>query len=156
MRQLNKIYREQIVVSNIETVWKFFSDPRNLSKITPEYLNFRILTKDLPSEIFHGLIIEYKVSPFLNIDFHWITEITALKKNEYFIDEQRFGPYKFWHHLHTFEVVDENRVKIVDLVHYLLPLGIAGRLMNSVMIRRRLNHIFDYRAKVIANLFNQF
>jgi len=153
MKRLNRIYREQIVDANISEVWNFFSDPKNLNKITPNYLNFRILTENLPSEIFQGLIIEYKVSPFLKINFHWVTEITSVKKFEYFIDEQRFGPYKFWHHLHTFEPVGENRVKIVDLVHYLPPYGIIGKLANYFVIYPRLNDIFNYRAKVIESLF---
>jgi ligand-binding SRPBCC domain-containing protein len=150
-----KLYREQIVKGNIKDIWKFFSDPRNLSKITPPYMNFKILTEDLPDEIFTGLIIEYKVSPVGRIPVHWVTEITAVEKYKYFIDEQRFGPYKFWHHLHLFEQVDEEKIKIIDKVHYIIPLGIVGQIMNSLFVKKRLDEIFDYRAKVISEIFGE-
>jgi ligand-binding SRPBCC domain-containing protein len=150
-----KLYREQIVKGNIKDIWKFFSDPRNLSKITPPYMNFKILTEDLPDEIFTGLIIEYKVSPVGRIPVHWVTEITAVEKYKYFIDEQRFGPYKFWHHLHLFQQVDEEKIKIIDKVHYIIPLGIVGQIMNSLFVKKRLDEIFDYRAKVISEIFGE-
>ena len=127
----------------IKDIWKFFSDPRNLSKITPPDMNFKILTEDLPEEIFTGLIIEYEVSPFGNIPVHWVTEITAVEKYKYFIDEQRFGPYKFWHHLHLFESLDGQKIKI----------GILGQIANALLVRKRLEYIFDYRAKTIAEIF---
>jgi ligand-binding SRPBCC domain-containing protein len=150
-----KLYREQIVKGNIKDIWKFFSDPRNLSKITPPYMNFKILTEDLPDEIFPGLIIEYKVSPVGRIPVYWVTEITAIEKYKYFIDEQRFGPYKFWHHLHLFQQVDEGKIKIIDKVHYIIPLGIVGQIMNSLFVKKRLDEIFDYRAKVISEIFGE-
>jgi ligand-binding SRPBCC domain-containing protein len=150
-----KLYREQIVKGNIKDIWKFFSDPRNLSKITPPYMNFKILTEDLPDEIFTGLIIEYKVSPVSGIPVHWVTEITAVEKYKYFIDEQRFGPYKFWHHLHLFQQVDEGKIKIIDKVHYIIPLGIVGQIMNLLFVKKRLDEIFDYRAKVISEIFGE-
>jgi ligand-binding SRPBCC domain-containing protein len=150
-----KLYREQIVKGNIKDIWKFFSDPRNLSKITPPYMNFKILTEDLPDEIFPGLIIEYKVSPVGRIPVHWVTEITAVEKYKYFIDEQRFGPYKFWHHLHLFQQVDEEKIKIIDKVHYIIPLGIVGQIMNLLFVKKRLDEIFDYRAKVISEIFGE-
>jgi ligand-binding SRPBCC domain-containing protein len=150
-----KLYREQIVKGNIKDIWKFFSDPRNLSKITPPYMNFKILTEDLPDEIFTGLIIEYKVSPVGRIPVHWVTEITAVEKYKYFIDEQRFGPYKFWHHLHLFQQVDEEKIKIIDKVHYIIPLGIVEQIVNSLFVKKRLDEIFDYRAKVISEIFGE-
>jgi ligand-binding SRPBCC domain-containing protein len=153
--KVHKLYREQIVKGNIKDIWKFFSDPRNLSKITPPYMNFEILTEDLPDEIFTGLIIEYKVTPIGGIPVRWVTEITAVEKYKYFIDEQRFGPYKFWHHLHLFEQVDEGKIKIIDKVHYIIPLGIVGQIMNSLFVKKRLDEIFDYRAKAISEIFGE-
>jgi ligand-binding SRPBCC domain-containing protein len=151
--RMYRLYREQIVQGDIKDIWKFFSDPRNLSKITPPDMNFKILTEDLPEEIFTGLIIEYEVSPFGNIPVHWVTEITAVEKYKYFIDEQRFGPYKFWHHLHLFEILDGQKIKIIDKVHYIIPFGILGQIANALLVRKRLEYIFDYRAKTIAEIF---
>jgi len=154
MGKLYQIYREQVISSSIEKTWKFFSNPQNLKIITPDYMNFRILTKNLPEEIFQGLIIEYKVSPLFKIDFYWVTEITAVEKYRYFIDEQRFGPYKFWYHIHIFEEIEKNRIKIIDHVYYLPPFGFLGRIANSLIIRNRLEDIFNYRQRVISSIFS--
>ena len=116
-------------------------------------MNFRILSDNLPDEIYQGLIIEYKVSPLLGIDFFWVTEITAVENHRYFIDEQRFGPYKFWHHTHLFQKINNETTKIIDLVHYLPPYGLIGRLANSLLIDKKLKNIFNYRKKVISDLF---
>jgi len=118
-------------------------------------MNFRILTENLPDEIYQGLIIEYIVSPIFDINFNWVTEITALEKEKYFIDEQRFGPYKFWHHLHKFEIISDSEIKIIDMVHYLPPFGILGRLANYFIIRDSLNEIFEYRKNAIDKIFNR-
>lgn len=154
MNLLYKIKREQIIPISISEAWRFFSNPKNLKLITPENLNFRILTEELPQEIYPGLIIEYIVSPLLDININWVTEITALEKEKYFIDEQRFGPYKFWHHLHQFEKIADNQTKIIDVVNYLPPFGIFGRIANYFFIRDELKKIFDYREKAIEKLFN--
>jgi len=153
MPKLYKLYYEQIIKCSLEDTWKFFSNPQNLQKITPEYMNFRILSDNLPDEIYQGLIIEYKVSPLLGIDFFWVTEITAVENHRYFIDEQRFGPYKFWHHTHLFQKINNEVTKIIDLVHYLPPYGLIGRLANSLLIDKKLKNIFTYRKKVISDLF---
>lgn len=150
---LHQLYREQIIKTDIKTAWKFFSDPRNLSVITPAYMNFYILTENLPDEIYPGLIIEYRVSPLLGIKLKWVTEIKHVIPERMFVDEQIFGPYKFWHHLHYFERIDEEKIRMVDRVHFKLPFGLAGRLINQILIRNRLNQIFDYRKLKIEEIF---
>ena len=98
------------------------------------------------------MIITYKVSPLLGIKLNWMTEITHVKDKEYFVDEQRFGPYALWHHQHHFKEVDGG-VHMTDLVHYAIPYGFIGRLANSFIVRSKLKKVFDYREAAIAHLF---
>lgn len=151
---LYKLERVQIINSDIKTVWDFFSRPENLNDITPPDMNFEILTKDLPNEIYPGLIIEYKVSPFKGIKSHWVTEIKHVIPEKLFVDEQLFGPYKFWHHLHLFEKIEPGKIKMTDRVYYKLPFYVIGALAHSIVIRKRLEEIFDYRFEIIEKIFN--
>lgn len=151
---LYKLERVQIINSDIKTVWDFFSRPENLNDITPPDMNFEILTKDLPNEIYPGLIIEYKVSPFKGIKSRWVTEIKHVIPEKLFVDEQLFGPYKFWHHLHLFEEIETGKIKMTDRVFYKLPFYVIGALAHSIVIRKRLEEIFDYRFMIIEKIFN--
>ncbi len=151
---LYKLERVQIINSDIKTVWDFFSRPENLNDITPPDMNFEILTKDLPNEIYPGLIIEYKVSPFKGIKSRWVTEIKHVIPEKLFVDEQLFGPYKFWHHLHLFEEIEPGKIKMTDRVYYKLPFYVIGTLAHSIVIRKRLEEIFDYRFVIIEKIFN--
>lgn len=150
---LHSLERNQIIKTDIQTAWKFFSDPRNLYVVTPEYMNFKILTEKLPEEIYPGLIIEYRVSPLLGIIQKWVTEIKHLIPEKLFVDEQIFGPFKFWHHLHYFERIDKEKIRMVDRIYYKLPLGILGDLSQPIIIKNRLNQIFDYRKMKIEEIF---
>ena len=96
-----KLERSQMVPMPLADCWRFFSNPRNLEKITPPSLNFRVKT-DLPATIYPGLMIEYKVSPLFGIPVSWLTEIVHVDKPHHFVDEQRVGPYRLWHHEHFF------------------------------------------------------
>lgn len=152
---LHKLERIQIINADIKTVWKFFSDPQNLNEITPPDMSFEILTKNLPDEIYPGLIICYKVSPFGGIKTNWVTEIKHVVPQKLFVDEQIFGPYKFWHHLHLFEEIENAKIKMTDRVYYKLPFSLLGELIHQVAIKKRLEEIFLYRYKKIDEMFNQ-
>jgi ligand-binding SRPBCC domain-containing protein len=147
-----QLYQEQKVAVSINEIWDFISNPKNLMKITPGYMGFNITSKNLPERIYPGMMIEYKVSPLWNIDMTWLTEITHVKENEYFIDEQRVGPYKIWHHEHKIVPINEG-VLMTDLVTYQPPFGFLGRLANHLIIRKKLAEIFEYRRNVLYNLF---
>lgn len=150
-----KIYSKQSVQyvnASIEECWAFFSSPRNLQKITPQSMGFQITDFD-EKNMYAGQIIQYKVSPLLGIKLPWVTEITIVKDGRYFIDEQRFGPYSLWHHKHFFEPT-ENGVKMTDLVHYALPLGFIGRIMNALVVKNKLKEIFQYREQKVNEIFN--
>lgn len=147
--KVNRIYRQQKIYATIEQVWNYFSTPLNLSVITPEWLNFKIIS-DVPKEMYEGLIIEYSITPILNIHFKWVTEITHINKPYFFVDEQRFGPYKFWHHKHFFEELDDRTVLMTDEVHYILNFNIL-----NLFVAKKLRAIFDYRYKKVDEIFNK-
>lgn len=147
--KIYKLEKSQLLDIDLETAWKFFSDPKNLQKITPSDLSFNILSP-LPEKVYPGLIILYKIKIFSFIPFNWVTEITQVRENEFFIDEQRFGPYKFWHHQHSFEKKN-GKTLMKDTVHYGLPYGIFGRLGKGI-VQKQLRQIFDYRKSILSDI----
>lgn len=145
--------RVQTLNSDIETIWSFVSKPENLEKITPDNMQFSILSKS-NLEMEEGMLISYKISPFLDINTTWITMITNVKKNEKFIDQQVKGPYKFWHHEHKFEVISSNKVKMTDIITYIPPFGFLGDIANAIFLKKKLKNIFDFRKIILNNIFN--
>ena len=137
---------------SINEAWNFLSNPKNLKDITPEYMRFDIISGD-EKKMFPGQIIEYILTPVFNIPFKWVTEITHVKQKKYFVDEQRFGPYSFWHHKHFIKEVEDG-VIMEDIVHYKLPLGIIGRLAHRLFVRNKVEEIFSFRRKKLDSLFN--
>jgi len=148
-----QLIKKQFLKTDLETIWDFASSPKNLKEITPDYMLFDITSKNLPEKMYPGMIITYKVSPLLNIKMNWVTEITHVKDKHFFVDEQRMGPYSMWHHQHFFEQ-SEGGVMMTDIVTYIPPFGILGVIANSVIIKRQLESIFDYRFKVMDKKFN--
>ncbi|MEK9530176.1 MAG: SRPBCC family protein, partial [Flavobacteriaceae bacterium] len=130
----------------------FLSDPKNLKRITPDYMGFDILS-GADRKMFPGQIIQYRLTPVLGIPFRWVTEITHVKEGEYFVDEQRFGPYSFWHHKH-FIYPTENGVVMEDVVDYKIPLGILGKLAHMIFVKYKVKQIFTYREKALNEIFN--
>jgi ligand-binding SRPBCC domain-containing protein len=132
--------------------WRFLSDPGNLQKITPNHMGFQITSNNVTDSMYPGQIITYKVSPFNGIKMNWVTEITYVKEGEYFVDEQRFGPYKMWHHEHFIQEVN-NRVEMTDLVSYKIPFGVLGWLLHKLVIKRKLYQIFKHRFNTLRELY---
>ena len=149
-----QFHREQFIQTDLETIWDFASSPKNLKEITPDYMLFDITSKNLPEKMYPGMIISYKVSPLFNIKMNWVTEITHVKDYHFFVDEQRLGPYKMWHHQHHFEKKD-NGILMTDIVTYIPPFGFLGNIANSLFIKKQLNNIFDHRYKIMDKKFNQ-
>jgi ligand-binding SRPBCC domain-containing protein len=150
-----KVYKKESVQhinATLDECWDFFSSPGNLQKITPKTMGFEITDFDNQS-MYAGQIIQYKISPLLGLKLNWVTEITKVKDKAYFIDEQRFGPYSFWHHKHFFEATPTG-IKMTDIVHYALPLGILGRIVNALIVKKQLKEIFDYRCVKVDQIFN--
>ena len=143
----------QYLKTDIKSIWDFASSPKNLKEITPDYMLFNI-TSEHQEKMYPGMIISYEVAPVLNIKLNWITEITNVVDNKYFVDEQKIGPYEFWHHQHFFEV-EGDQVKMTDIVTYKPPFGLIGRLANYVFIKRKIESIFEYRRSRMEQLFNK-
>ena len=143
--------RTQDLPVSLVDAWDFFSSPKNLAKITPKDLGFEVLGT-VPEQMYEGLFIHYKVSPLFGIRMKWTTEITHVKEHRYFVDEQRIGPYRIWHHEHFFEETAEG-VRMRDVVHYALPFGILGQLVHPWLVKPRLEEIFNFRFKAAVVLF---
>lgn len=137
----------------MQEAWDFLSDPNNLKTITPDYMGFEIQS-GADRAMYPGQIIEYLVSPVLGIKTRWVTEITHVQNLEYFVDEQRFGPYALWHHKHFIKKIDGG-VEMEDIVHYKVPFGILGRLVHPILVKPKLQKIFEYRTKKLHELFGQ-
>jgi Uncharacterized conserved protein len=148
-----QFYKEQILHASIEEIWEFISSPINLKEITPNYMGFDITSDLIEKKMYPGMIICYKVSPVLGIQTTWVTEITQVRDNNYFVDEQRVGPYSIWHHQHIIEQLP-NGVIMKDIISYRPPLGFLGAIANKLFIKSKLNQIFEYRRKVLDLRFN--
>ncbi|MBX7224956.1 MAG: SRPBCC family protein [Chitinophagales bacterium] len=144
--------RVQLLNGTKEGIWDFFTSPKNLNDITPNGMCFEILS-ELPDKVYEGLFIRYKIRPFLNFPMNWVTEITHVKDDLFFVDEQRQGPYKLWHHEHHFKTV-ENGVEMTDILHYDIGKGILGQIAGALFVHKQVRDIFDYRYKKLEELFN--
>lgn len=147
-----QISRRTDIAASLDQVWDFFARPENLDRLTPPDLSFRIVSADT-GRMYSGQIIEYRIRIFPLLRVRWLTEIKHVAEGQYFVDEQRIGPYKFWYHEHRFESLPNGRVRMQDLVNYDVGLGWIGVLVNTLVLKRRLNYIFDYRQRVIAQVF---
>jgi ligand-binding SRPBCC domain-containing protein len=146
-----QLRRKQLVKTDIATCWDFFSSPANLSKITPAYMGFDVRS-EVPERMYEGLMIEYRVRPLLGIPMKWVTEITHVKDYQFFVDEQRIGPYKLWHHEHHFMETPDG-IEMTDIVSYELPFGVLGSMVHPFLVEKKLNEIFAHRFKVVDELF---
>jgi ligand-binding SRPBCC domain-containing protein len=145
-------YTQDLPIS-IDEAWKFFSNPDNLCRITPDWLCFDIRHKDA-DEMYPGMIIEYKIKAVAGLPMCWTTEITHVRQPHFFVDEQRAGPYRFWHHQHIFRKTGSG-VLVTDIVHYSLYLGVLAEPVRNLLVKPRLEQIFSFRKQALAALFKQ-
>ena len=150
-----QIKKEQILNTDIKNLWDFMSSPKNLSRITPKSMLFKITSNNKNDNIYPGMIISYKVAPLLNIPITWMTEITHVKENKYFVDEQRIGPYKIWHHEHIFKPLDDKKILVTDIITYVPPFGFIGKILNKILIKKKVENIFEYRERILEDMFNK-
>ena len=151
-----KIYTKsskQNLPITIQEAWEFLSNPKNLKTITPDYMGF-IIESGADRPMFPGQIIEYIVTPVLGIKTKWVTEITHVQELHYFVDEQRFGPYSLWHHKHFLKEIPGG-VEMEDVIHYKIPMGFIGQLVHPILVKPKLDEIFDYRRKKLIDLFGE-
>ena len=140
---MHTIRQEQFLPIALDKAWAFFATPENLNRITPEDMVFQI-TSELPEKMYEGLIITYVIKPVFNIPVNWRTEITHIREYEYFVDEQRKGPYRVWHHEHHFKEVDGG-VLMTDVVQYDIGKSLLGWIAGKLFVHKRVKQIFDYR-----------
>jgi len=146
--------KTQRVPAPLDEVFDFFARPDNLARITPGWLDFRIVAPE-QRDMRQGLEIEYRVRPLL-VPQKWVSRITAYDPPHRFVDEQVHGPYRRWRHLHEFEPVATGNgavTEIRDRVDYALPFGPLGRVAHALLVRRQLESIFEHRRRVIADEF---
>lgn len=139
----------------LKGAWAFFSDPRNLAVITPPAMSFSVITQQLPETKYAGQVIEYKVRPLFGVPVYWMTEITQVQPMQFFIDEQRVGPYALWHHQHHFKEIDGG-VEMKDIVHYKNPLWFIGEIANSLFVQKKVESIFAFRYQKVEELFGKW
>jgi ligand-binding SRPBCC domain-containing protein len=149
--KLYQLKSKQFLPISLDEAWLFLSDPRNLKTITPDYMGFEICDgADRP--MYQGQIIQYIVTPVLGIKSKWVTEITHVVDRAFFVDEQRFGPYAFWHHKHFLKEVPGG-VEMEDIIDYKIPFGLLGQLVHPILVKPKLNEIFNYRTQKLTELF---
>ncbi|OEJ98543.1 cell division inhibitor [Flavivirga aquatica] len=152
--KIYRLHKKQNLPISIDQAWEFLSNPKNLKTITPEYMGFNILSgADKP--MYAGQIIQYIVTPILGIKIKWITEITHSLDKQYFVDEQRFGPYALWHHKHFIKEIDGG-VEIEDIIDYKIPFGVLGQLAHPILVKPKLEEIFSYRTQKLEELFGKY
>jgi len=149
-----KLKYSQKLPINLNEAWDFLSSPNNLELITPKSMDFNIIDWD-KKKAYPGQIIQYTVKPILGIKINWVTEITQVRDKEFFVDEQRFGPYTFWHHKHFIKEI-EGGVIMEDVIHYKPPFGFVGVLLNFLFINSKLNRIFKNRELELIKTFGNF
>lgn len=151
--KVSRLTVRQFLPITLDEAWAFFSSPRNLATITPNYLKFIILS-GAETDMYAGQIIQYKVQPLPFYTSKWVTEIKNVQDKKFFIDEQRYGPYDLWHHKHFFKAVSGG-VEMTDIVDYKLPLGVLGRIVEPFLVRPKLREIFLYRKNKLVELFGK-
>lgn len=139
---------------SMEEAWDLLSDPRNLKTITPDYMGFKIIS-GADRKMYAGQIIQYIVTPLAGIKSKWVTEITQVIDKEYFVDEQRFGPYALWHHKHFIKEIPGG-VEMEDIIDYKVPFGILGQLVHPYIVKPKLQEIFKYRREKLTEMFGTY
>lgn len=152
--KLYSIHTKQNLPISLEEAWNFIANPKNLEVITPKSMGFKTISGD-DKEMFAGQIIHYYITPLFGIKLQWVTEITHVQDRKFFVDEQRFGPYAFWHHKHFLKEI-EGGVEMEDIVHYKVPMGILGQLVHPFLVKPKLEEIFAFRQKKLIELFGEF
>lgn len=154
MGKIHRLVSVQKLPLSLQGTWKFFSDPNNLLTITPPFLNLKVTNEIFGEQAYAGQIITYIVKPIAGIGMSWMTEITHVEKEKMFVDEQRKGPYKLWHHQHHFTAI-EGGTEMKDIVHYRLPYSVAGEIAHPV-VKKKLLQIFQFRFQKISELFGSW
>ncbi|KOY50608.1 SRPBCC family protein [Polaribacter dokdonensis] len=148
------LHKSQKLPITLDEAWNFLSNPKNLKIITPDYMSFDIVSK-IDRPLYTGQIIQYIVTPLLGIKTKWVSEITHIEDKKYFVDEQMYGPYSLWHHKHFIKEI-EGGVEMEDIIDYKVPLGFLGQLVHPILVKPKLEEIFNYRQTKLLELFGEY
>jgi ligand-binding SRPBCC domain-containing protein len=147
--------RNQKLPVSLSEAWNFFSNPKNLKTITPTFMGFDITSELTDVNMYAGMIITYKVRPLLKVPLNWMTEITQVSAPYFFVDNQKSGPFKIWHHQHLFKEI-ANGVEMTDTVNYSVGFGVLGRIIEKAFVQKRVEEIFDFRYKKLEEIFGKY
>lgn len=147
---MKRLVQEQFLPVSLETAWNYFATPKNLNDITPKDMVFKIVS-ELPEKMYEGMFIQYKIKPMLNIELNWCTEITHIVEGQFFVDEQRQGPYNIWHHEHHFKSV-EGGVLMTDILHYDVGMSFLGWIASKLFVDKKVEQIFEFRRLELTNI----
>jgi ligand-binding SRPBCC domain-containing protein len=153
MKVKKLVYSQKLPIT-LYDAWDFLSSPDNLALITPKSMKFKIIDWD-KKKAYPGQIIQYTLNPGFGLKIKWVTEVTQVRENTYFIDEQRFGPYSFWHHKHFIQEIN-NGILMDDIIHYKIPFGFIGETLNTIYVQNKLNKIFKYRSNKLNEIFGNY
>jgi len=149
-----KLHKKQNVPISLQEAWNFLKSPKNLEKMTPAAMGFKIIDGvDRPT--YAGQLISYEVTPLLGIKTKWVSKITQVEHLNYFTDEQLYGPYALWHHTHFIKEI-KGGVEMEDLIYYKVPFGFLGRLFHPILVKPQLEKIFKYRSEKLIELFGEY
>jgi ligand-binding SRPBCC domain-containing protein len=148
------LHKSQKLPISLDTAWEFLCNPANLSKLTPSEMNMKIISgADRP--MYAGQVLQYTVTPVAGIKTKWVSEITQFEDKKYFVDVQLYGPYAFWHHKHFIHEIDGG-VEMEDVIDYKVPLGLLGQLVHPILVKPKLEEIFNYRKTQLEALFGSY
>lgn len=149
---VHKLKDEVLIKASLEDVWNFFSNPKNLQRITPQSMGFKHVYEPEAEKVYPGMLLVYKVSPLLGIPLTWVTEITAVETQRRFVDNQRIGPFGMWHHIHEFEATSEGTLAR-DILYYKMPFGFLGELVHGITVKKQTREMFEYRKQALKKIF---
>ena len=152
--KLYTLHKTQKLPITVDEAWAFLCNPANLSKLTPPKMNMNIISKE-DRPIYAGQILQYSVTPLPGFKTKWVSEITQFKDRNYFVDVQLYGPYSFWHHKHFIRAI-EGGVEMEDLIHYKVPLGWLGQLVQPIIVKPKLEAVFNFRKTQLEGIFGVY
>jgi ligand-binding SRPBCC domain-containing protein len=150
--KIHRITDEIEIDLSLDEAWAFFADPHNLQKLTPDDMGFKHVLEPDKDEVYPGMIMSYKIAPIAGIPLNWVTEITQVEPKTRFVDEQRQGPFGFWHHIHEFEARG-NRTLCRDALYYRMPFGFLGNIAHALFAKKQIANIFAFRKEKMKTLF---
>jgi len=150
---LDRHFIDEIVLeAPVHKVFKFFSDAKNLERLTPPWLNFKVLSQSTP-QIQEGTLFDYQLR-IRGVPVKWRTRIESWQSDNAFVDTQLIGPYQKWYHLHVFTPeADGRHTRMRDEVLYRLPFGTLGNFFGGWFVDREVQTIFRYRVNSISDIF---